>query len=235
MMRLRFRTGRGALFLAMFAVALVAFLPLRLALGWAGLAEQGLTARSVGGTMWGGSLRGARFGEVALGDLSAGVAPLPLVAGRARIGVRSLGAGGVTGSLVVARHRVGIDSIDAALPAGAAFAPLPITAVDLTGVTVQFVDGRCDRAEGRVRATLAPVALPLPSALAGAARCDGGALLLPMTAGPSEVATVRLWQDGRYRAELSIPAGDAADTAALQAAGFIAMDGGWRLSIEGRF
>ena len=49
MRRIRLKTGPNALFLAMFVVALIVFLPLRLALGWFGLAEQGLTARSVSG------------------------------------------------------------------------------------------------------------------------------------------------------------------------------------------
>ena len=85
MRRIRLTTGPGALFLAFFVAALIAFLPLRLALGWFGLAEQGMTAREVTGSIWAGELREARFGQVALGDLSAGVSPLPLLVGRARV------------------------------------------------------------------------------------------------------------------------------------------------------
>lgn len=237
-MRIRLRTGRTALFVAMLAVALAVFVPLRLVLGWAGLAEQGFTARSVGGTFWEGSIREARFGEVALGELSAGIAPLPLVLGRARIELRSRaipGAPSVTGAVTVSRLAAGIDDANATIPVGAALAPLPITALELTDVSVRFVDGACDRADGRVRATLAGSALPTPSAMAGPVRCDGAALLLPMTGGPGEGANLRIWQDGRYRAELSLPATDPASAPRLQAAGFIQDANGWRLAIEGRF
>lgn len=232
-MTIRLRTGRTALFLAMLAVALLVFLPLRLVLGWAGVAEQGLTARSVSGTFWEGTVRQARFGEVALGDLEAGISPLPLVVGRARIGLKSRGSDALRGAVTVSRHMVGIDGANAAIPVGRAFQPLPITAIDLSDVTVRFVDGACERAEGRVRATLSGAGLP--ATLAGPARCDGEALLLPMTGGPGEGANLRIWQDGRYRAELSVPAGDPANAAKLQAQGFIGDASGWRLAIEGRF
>ena len=85
MRRIRLATGPNALFLAFFVAALIAFLPLRLALGWFGLAEQGMTAREVTGSIWAGELREATFGRIALGDLSAGVAPVPLLVGRARV------------------------------------------------------------------------------------------------------------------------------------------------------
>lgn len=235
-MRVRLRTGRTALFLAMLAVALVVFLPLRLVLGWAGLAEQGLTARSVGGTFWEGSIREARFGEVALGDMDAGIAPLPLLLGRARIALRSRGAGPtIDGAVTVSRHAAGIDDVTASIPVGRALQPLPITALDLTDVSVRFTDGACERAEGRVRAKLAGSGVATPSAMAGPARCDGEALLLPLTGGPGEGANLRIWQDGRYRAELTLPAPDAAAATKLQAAGFIQDGATWRLSVEGRF
>ena len=84
-MRIRLATGRRALFLAMFAAAVLAFLPMRLALGWAALDSQGFSAREVTGSVWSGRLVEARFGDVALGDLDASVSPLALLIGRARI------------------------------------------------------------------------------------------------------------------------------------------------------
>src|SRR5204862_208371 len=74
-MRLRLATRPSVLFAAMLVVALIVFLPMRLALGATGLADQGLSARRVGGTIWGGSLLEARFGDVALGDLRVSLSP----------------------------------------------------------------------------------------------------------------------------------------------------------------
>lgn len=241
MRRIRLATGPGALFLAFFVAALIAFLPLRLALGWFGLAEQGMTAREVTGSIWAGDLREARFGEIALGDLSAGVSPLQLLVGRARVdldGAAVPPAPRLSGAIGVSRHSFGLDHVTASLPVGNAFRPVPVTTLDLEDVSVRFRGETCEQAEGRVRATMAgdTGGLAMPAALTGNARCDGGALLLPLTsAAGGEGSTIRLWPDGRYRAELTLQPGDPATTARLQASGFVATGAGMQLAIEGRF
>jgi general secretion pathway protein N len=234
-MRLRLKTGRTALFLAMLVVALLFFLPLRLVLGWIGLDTQGFTVRRASGTVWSGILADARFGDVELGSLRAGLSPWPLAVGRARIGLERPGEPVLAGAVSISRNTIGLDDAGGPLPVGAAFAPLPVSALDLTEVSVRFVDGACDSAEGRVRATLAPAGLPLPGSLSGTIRCAGGALVLPLAGAAGEGATLSLWQDGRYTAELTLPPGDPRQAAALQAAGFQDSGRGWRLSAEGRF
>ncbi len=241
MRRIRLTTGPGALFLAFFVAALIAFLPLRLALGWFGLAEQGMTAREVTGSIWAGELREARFGQVALGDLSAGVSPLPLLVGRARVDLDGSGvppAGRLSGAIGVSRHSFGFDHVTASLPVGNAFRPVPVTTLDLDEVSVRFRGEICEEAEGRVRAAMAGDigGLVMPASLNGTARCDGGALLLPLvSAAGNEGSTIRLWPDGRYRAELTLQPGDPAAAARLQAAGFVQTQSGMELAIEGRF
>ena len=241
MRRIRLATGPGALFLAMFVVALIAFLPLRLALGRFGIAEQGMTARSVTGSIWSGALGEAHFGEIGLGDLSAGVSPVQLLVGRARIDLAGRAdppAPSLSGALGVTRHSFGIDDVTAALPVGNAFAPVPVTALDLDDVSVRFTDDTCERAEGRVRATLAGefAGQAVPAQMSGTARCDGGALLLPLASqAGSEGAAIRIWPDGRYRAELTLSAADPLMTQRLQAAGFVDTPKGLQLAIEGRF
>lgn len=241
MRRIRLATGPGVLFLAMFVLAMVAFLPLRLALGWFGLAEQDMSARSVSGSVWSGAMSEVRFGEVALGDLSAGVAPLQLLVGRARVDLAGRDdppAPRLSGALGITRHTFGLDDVTASLPIGNAFAPVPVTVLDLADVTVRFRDRTCEHAEGRVRATLSGdfSGTPVPASLAGTARCDAGALLLPLTgAAGGEGTVIRIWPDGRYRAELTLAPGDPAATARLQAAGFVTTAQGLQLAIEGRF
>jgi general secretion pathway protein N len=240
MRRIRLATGPNALFLAFFVAALLVFLPLRLALGWFGLAEQGMTAREVTGSIWAGSLREARFGQVALGDLSAGVSPLPLLVGRARVdldGTATPPAARLSGAIGLSRHSFGLDDVTATLPVGNAFRPVPVTMLDLEDVSVTFRGDSCEKAEGRVRATMAGEigGLVVPGSLTGTARCDGGALLLPLTSAAGESSTIRMWPDGRYRADLTLQPSDSATTARLQAAGFIATGAGMQLAIEGRF
>ncbi|MDQ2891559.1 MAG: type II secretion system protein N, partial [Pseudomonadota bacterium] len=81
MTRLRLRTRPAVLFAGLLAIGLVGFLPMRLALGWAGLGEEGFTARRVSGSIWDGAIQDARFGEVALGSLKASISPLSLLIG----------------------------------------------------------------------------------------------------------------------------------------------------------
>lgn len=237
-MKVRLATGRTALFGALLFTALLLFVPLRLVLGLFGLGEQGLTSRRVDGSLWGGRLVEARFGEVALGDAGARLAFWPLWLGRARVELNGEGVAPLHGALTVSRHGFGVDDFTASLATGQLFAPLPVTALDLDDATVHFRDGQCERAEGRVRATLAGEAagVPLPPTLSGPARCEGGALLLPLTsAAGTETATLRVFGDGRYRAEFALRGPDPAVAVRLERAGFIGGPQGYRLAVEGRF
>ncbi|WP_022687213.1 type II secretion system protein N [Sphingomonas phyllosphaerae] len=239
-MRIALATRRRTLFLAVFALAMLAFLPLRLALGWGGLDGQGFTAREVTGSLWSGRLVEARFGEIALGDLDAGLSPLALLIGRARIALESESddpAQRLSGTVEIARNRAAVIDATGPLAPGNAFAPLPVTALNLDAVTVRFVDGACEAARGRVRATLAGafVGQPLPGALSGNARCDAGALLLPLASGAGEGVNLRLWPDGRYRAELTLVPSDPAIAARLDGGGFTANGAARTLAVDGRF
>jgi len=240
-MRLRLRTGPAALFGAMLLVALIVFLPLRLVLGMVGVDDLGLSARRAGGTIWGGSLAEARVGALALGDLEARLSPGALLVGQVRIAIEGAGTvpgRGIAGAVTMTRHGFGVDELSAALAAGPLFQPVPVTTLDFDQVSIAFADGECRRAEGRVRATLGPgpAGLALPPQVAGAIRCDAGALLVPLTGqAGAEAVTLRIGGDGRYRAELTLPAGDPAVAERLAALGFVQGPGGWRLAAEGRF
>ena len=239
-MRIRLATGRRALFIALFALAVLVFLPMRLALGWAGLDAQGFTAREVTGSLWSGRLVEARFGDIALGDLDAGVSPLALLVGRARIALAGASADPsrqLSGTVELARNRAAIIDARGPLTPGNAFRPLPVTALDLDDVTVRFDNSACEQAEGRVRATLSGQFLgqPLPGAISGAARCDAGALLLPLSSGAGEGVNLRLWPDGRYRAELTLVPSDPTIAARLDAGGFVANGAARTFAVEGRF
>ena len=241
MNRIRLKTGPLAFFGAVFVVALVDFLPLRLTMGWFALGDTGLAAREVQGSVWAGSMREARFGDVALGDLDAGLSPLRLLLGRARIDLSGQSAAPerhVHGAIEVSRHSFGVDAMTAMLPTGDVFAPLPVSALDLSEVSLRFRDGSCERAEGRMRAMLSGdlAGVDLGHEMSGVARCDGGALLLPLTSqAGTESAALRLWNDGRFRAELTMQPSDAADIPKLVRNGFQPATNGYLLAIEGRF
>ncbi|MGR6328270.1 type II secretion system protein N [Sphingomonas sp. XXL09] len=237
MRRLRLATGPGVLFGALLVVALLVFLPMRLALGWIGLGDQGFSARTVTGSVWDGRLNEARFGDLALGSLHADLSPLALLIGRARVGLED-DLGAVRGAITLSRHRRGVEDVTATLPTGRVFAPLPVTTLILDGVTVHFTDDTCDRAEGRVRALLVGDAagVPLPTELSGNARCDAGQLLLPLASqSGGEGVDLRITGQGRYTAALRITPTDPTAAARLAEAGFVQSGNAWRLSIQGSF
>ena len=236
---LRRGTAKGPLFGIAFALALLALLPLRLAAGWFGLEGAGLSAREVRGSVWGGGLNEARIAGVPLGDLRAGLDPLALLGGRARVNLERPGDNGnaLNGAIGIGRHETGIDDVTARLPLGMVLAPLPVVAIDLNDVSARFRDGRCVSAEGSARAVIeGGMAEPFRGGgLSGNARCDGGALLLPLVSqsGFARVS-VRLSGGGRYRAELLVR-GDAGSREGLLRAGFAPRAGGYGLSAEGWF
>lgn len=245
MTRFRLKTGPVALFGAVFFAALLILLPLRFVLGWFDLGSTRIAARAATGSVWFGGLREAQVGTIALGDVKASLSPWALLGGRARVALASPDAGGETattravhGAISVSRHGVGLDSMTARLPAGDVFAPLPVSGIDLDEVTLRFVDGRCEAAEGRVKATLgADIAgISLGQGLAGTARCDAGALLLPLASqsGTEQIA-LRLWSAGRFRAELTVKPVDATAAQKLELSGFQPTPSGHRLTIDGKF
>lgn len=238
-MRVRLPLGRAAFFVAAFAFSLVALLPMRLALDWLGLDTRGLAAREAAGSVWLGALKEAQLGPVPLGDVEARLNSLPLFLGRARLSLSRRGEGGdLEGAAVASRHRFGLDDVTGQARLGSLLAPLPITQFDLDRVSVGFTSGQCERAEGAVRATIAGDVggIALPSGLNGEARCAEGALLLPLASRSGmEQLNLRLFADGRYRAELLVRPSDPAARQRLAAAGFTPAGAGMARVLEGAF
>lgn len=236
-MRILVPTRRLVLFAALLAMALLTTLPLRLVLG---AADGVFTAREATGTVWSGTLKEARVGPASLGDLSARLSPLALLTGQARIEVeRPSGAPDrLAGAFATSVRGRSAESVTGVIPVEGLFGALPIASIELTDVTVRFRDDLCDRAEGLVRATLSggTAGLPLPASVSGAARCDRGALLLPLASGSgAEGVALRILGDGRYSAELRVRASDPGVVAKLTGAGFASGPGGYVMSIGGRF
>ncbi len=240
-MRIRLTTRPLVLFGAMLVIALIATFPMRLALALTGLGEAGLSARSSVGPVWFATLREVHFGDVELGDVHAFLSPWQLLVGRARVdlaGPPVVTGEALRGGISVSRHSMGVDDVTANVAPGDVFAPLPVTKLDLGGLSVRFENGSCQQAGGRVKAELGGglAGLSLAQGMTGNARCEGGALLIPLaSASGNERIRLLVRGDGRYRAELLVAPTDAAVTQQLVANGFQSDNDGYRLSVEGRF
>lgn len=238
-MRIRLPLGRSLFFAVAFLFALVALLPLRLALDWLEFGDRGFAAREAQGSIWLGSLNEAQFGSVPLGDLQARLRMLPLFIGRARVDLsRGDQANPFEGSATMTRHGFAIDDMTARLDVGSAFSALPVGSLDFTDLTARFQDGACARAEGGVRATVAGDVggIVLPGGLSGNARCDRGALLLPLVSQTgAEALNLRLRDDGSYQVELAVRPVDDAMRDRLTASGFQLGAAGYVLRADGTF
>ena len=235
MTRLRPRT---CLVIAVVAL-LIGFLPLRLAVAWAGVSDRGVSARAVGGTIWSGRLDGLRVGALDVGTLDVGHNPFALLAGRASMRFDRVddAAAPFGGRIVRGFGGFAVQDVAGSV-AGGSIAGLPIERVTFVKFDAQFNDERCLRAGGEVRAELGLriMGLSLRHGLAGTARCEGGALLLPL-AGESgmERATLRLWPDRRYQLQIGVSDPDPLVAAALARGGFVNRGGGWVREVRGQF
>lgn len=215
--------------------ALLATLPLRVALGDMAGTGVPLRADAVRGTIWRGSLNGLTLGGVRLGDGEVRLLPLRLLNGRIAFAL-SVGQGNAPLQAEIARGwgKVSVTRLSGRLSGGQAFAPLPLDALEFDDVSFSL-DGRgCTGAQGRVRAELAPApGVPvLAEGLTGEARCDGPALLLPLTGRSGrERLSLRLAADGSASAQLALRADDddVRSGEALRALGFVRAGTDWVL------
>lgn len=227
---------RAALVAAGLLAGLILFLPLRVALSALALDQAGLSARAVSGTMWNGRIEDMRLGRLSVGTVDAGLAPLPLLLGRARLAMAPAeDRPGPSGALVVSRHLVGVD-VNGSVSAGGLFGALPVGSVELDAVRVRFVDGVCVEASGRVRARLvgAGALLGLVQGFEGPLRCAGRALATTLSSQSGQARLVlRIEGNARYRADVIVAEPDAAVAPLLRGAGFVAVPGGFRLRASG--
>ena len=240
-------SGRSKLALAaIFVITLIAAFPLRLALGLADPDGRGVTAREVAGTIWDGGIGDLRVGALPLGDVAAHLRPLPLLIGRREVHIERLAATGspATGSPAdFSANAAGgggwlsLREVQGQVPIGDAFGAIPATALGFRDFHAELSGGRCVGAGGQVSLILAPFSelMPGPVALSGTARCNKGALYVPMT-GPTglEHLFLRLEPDGRWRADLVLGGLPAEITAPLLEAGFAGRPGGIGISATGK-
>lgn len=234
-------SGRAKLVLAaLFFVALIVAFPLRLALGWSGAGERGVTAREIGGTVWNGAVGDLRLGALPLGDVAVGLRPLPLLIGRREFSLERLALAGTpefSGIASGGRDWLALREVQGQVTLGESLGALPATALGFRDFSVAMEAGQCRAASGQVSLILAPLSelVPIPVALSGEARCSKGALYVPMS-GPSgmEKLFLRLEPDGSWRADLVLSGLPVELAAPLLDSGFSARPGGIGLSASGR-
>jgi general secretion pathway protein N len=213
-------------------------MPLRVALGLAGVERYGISARDVRGTIWSGRIDQLMLGSLPLGSVRAALSPVSLLTARARIDIaRQTGAADdISGAFTIGPGRVGVDDVKGAVPLGRTFAPLPVGSLVMDDVSAYFSGDRCGHAEGQVRAQMAGQlpGLNLSQGLSGVVACDGDAMLFALVSQSGmEKVDLRIWRSGRYTAEMRIDTADPAMADMLAKAGFAQSGGSRALKVEG--
>ena len=190
------------------AAGLLVFTPARLL-----LPSPPLAAAAVDGSPWQTTLTAARLGQLALGDLVLALEPAALLQGR----LAWQAQGALTGRIWRGFTAGGVTGVNGRLPG---VPGLPVAGISLADATATLDGaGRCQAASGQVTADLA---LPLAGQrqLAGAPRCDGEALLLPLASADGRVRLEINTRAGGWTARLQVTGAGPAEAAALLAAGF---------------
>lgn len=223
----------------LFLVALLLFLPMRTALSLADSDRIGLSARDVRGSIWQGRIDSLAIGRLHLGSLRAGLSPLHLLAGTARIDLERPSTAGdhAEGALLFGLGGRGVADFTGNLSLGTLVAPLPINMLEMHDVGFRFSGETCVSAEGQVRARLS-VTVPgmnLAQGLSGTPRCDGRAVLFPLVSQSGmEKLNLRLFGDGEFSAEMLAAVTDPDLGQTLARAGFAQSGDGFRLAVERR-
>jgi hypothetical protein len=194
---------------------LAALLPARLL-----LPAPPLAATAVRGNVWHAELTGAALGRMQLGDTAMALQPGALLRGRIQWDV----LGSATGLIWRGFTAGGVSGLNGRVN-GSPLPGLPLAGVNLADVMATLDGaGRCEAAGGQVTAELA---LPLAGQrqLAGAPRCEGAALLLPLASGDGRVRLELISNIGRWTARLVISGAAPSEAAALAAGGFRAEAG----------
>ena len=213
----------------------IIFMPLRTIVG-----GNGLSARSVDGIIWDGSIRDLRLGKLPIGDVNARLHFLPLFLGRGEISF-SRGeapfAPGISGSISKGLGGVEISNLKATFSVNSIFAPLPAETMEFQDFSARYVAGRCAEASGSVRLNLgnALPGLDLSNGLLGKPRCDKGQLILPfLSQSAMERVDIRLSNNGDYTAMIHLEGDRSEMSASLGMAGFRPVAGGYRMVRRGR-
>jgi general secretion pathway protein N len=219
-------------------LAIVAFFPLRLALGLSDFKSIGFTARQVEGSIWSGRIGELHMRSQPLGTVDVALDPFALLIGNISMTFSRLGSpeGPLDGRLVAGFTRGLIDT-SGRIAVGDMFAPLPIAALELDKVTIKFRDGRCEQASGTVRPI---IAAPIPGltfdpGLAGTVQCDGPRARVGM-ATPSGAERLEFYvsDSGQYRGWMSVRNSQPDIAGALSLFGFRPSPQGMTLTVDGR-
>ncbi|MCG6119290.1 MAG: type II secretion system protein N [Blastomonas sp.] len=233
---------RAGLIVVVLVMALLVLLPLRIVFDMSALGSRGVSARSVEGSVWSGTIRDLRLGRLSLGDMDASLSPAALLGGETVLAMTR--AADVPGQpplafdLARSGNSIAMRNASGDIATADLFAPLPLRSVTLDGATIAFAGRRCSDASGAVRVNIEQslFGITLQRGLSGTLRCDGDDLLIPLRGQSGlEQMDIRITGAGRYTADFTLGGLAGGAGAALSALGFRQQGDAMAIRINGRF
>lgn len=233
---------RAGLIVLALVLALLVLLPLRIVFETSGLGSRGVSARSVEGSVWAGTIRDLRLGRLSLGDMDASLSPAALLRGETVLAMtRATDTSGqppLAFDLVRSGDSTAMRNASGDIATADLFAPLPLRSVTLDGANIAFVGRRCSAASGAVRVNIEQslFGISLQRGLSGTLRCDGDDLLIPLKGQSGlEQMDIRITGAGRYTADFKLGGLAGGAGAALSVLGFRPQGDAMAIRINGRF
>lgn len=225
--------------LGILLLALVLLMPLRIVVSATDLAQVGLSARQVAGTIWGGRIGDLMLSRQLLGTFDVRLSPGDLVLGRIAMPFERLASpdGPLTGVLRAGGSLRGVERLTGTLAIGHLLGAAPVQSLDLRQVTILFADGRCRRAEGRIAANLAISLGPLPldRGFSGTLACEGERVRARLASpGGSERIEFYVNHQGLVRGWITVRTNLPGLDGLLAGYGFTAVPEGFSLPFETR-
>lgn len=236
------RVKHAGLIALVLLIALIALLPLRIAFAISGLGGGAVSARSIEGSIWSGTIRDLRLGRLSLGDMDAALSPGALLRGDTVLALARPanlpGQPPLTFDLGHSGEGVVVRGATGEVATADLFAPLPLRSLSLEAVTIEFSGDACTTASGAVRVNIEQslFGITLQRGLSGTVRCDGDAVLIPLKGQSGlEQMDIRITGNGRYTADFRLGGLPPGAGAALGALGFRLDGDAMAISINGRF
>lgn len=213
-------------------VSLIVLLPLRLVLG----AVPSLSARTVHGSAWGGDAQDLQLRSLALGDVEAGLAPLPLLIGRREIWLERRGGEPLAARLASSGDGLRLSVFEGTVSVVDVAPDLPGTSARFSRFGLRFEHGRCVEAHGQVQVdtVVSTANSPARLTLSGRAQCRSGKLFLRLAgAGGMERMDLIVDGNGRWTADFTLLGFNAGRE--VMARGFSARSDGYGMRASGTF
>ena len=215
-----------------FGVALVATLPMRVALAWFGADGAGISAAEISGSIWNGQLKATQYRGISLGNIEASLDPIALVTGSRRI-VTNGALGRMT---LVQGNTRGFEMADAVIEVEHLKPSFHLAGrLHLERATLLFSANRCVRADGRIATDVLQRAFSGPE-VAGNLSCAGDAAVAHLEGRTQDVQisiALRLDAGARYQVETRVVSASPTVRGALALAGFAENGDGFIRSDEG--